>query len=53
MASNVRFWETFQIASQNMGNPDGWMGLGRPWTWGNLNFWTGLICQRITGSFRV
>ena len=38
MASTVGIWETFQIASQNMGNSDGWMGLGRPWTWGNLNF---------------
>lgn len=38
MAFDVRIWETFQVASQNMGNSDGWMGLSRPWTWGNLNF---------------
>lgn len=53
MAFDVRIWETFQVASQNMGNSDGWMGLSRPWTWGNLNFQTGVIHQKITGSFQA
>lgn len=47
----VRIQETSQIAYPNTGKSDGWMGLGRLWTWGNLTFKTGLIHQRVTGCF--